>query len=373
MRMHTIAFLIAITAAACTPSTPEATPTQMPWPTPEPVQLSIEMIEVELLSEDPIALEGPDGQPLHFASPPISDGHAIHAIAIEIIDYTTNPGEDQAPPTFLEHNFYHIASPDGLEWAVETEPLVFEVQDEFDPGLPVDQTENRAWLSSHFIHLEQLPDETWRIFLVRRHFSQLDAGTLWSMTAPEISGPWTMDNGPLLTGNPGEWDEGGLLTGSIFSVGHAYYLYYTIPYRSAIGMAVSADGTNWEKSLPYGYDSPVARGTNMIFEFDPNQDWGFSPIWHSDSGWWMIYAPMVVIDEEAMLHGPGEYQVAWSSEGIRWEAADVAFHYPETGISQGLGSLILQNQELQGCWWVSISFYEPSHCYWARLIAHPRQ
>ena len=120
--------------------------------------------------------------------------------------------------------------------------------------------------------------------------SRLAIASLWPLglalavllSAGGASGqtPWTKDpaNPVLEAGNPGEWDQGGVLSGAVLFDGAIYHMWYA-GIRTQwpdvdIGYATSPDGVTWTKyagnpvlwPLGYGWDGYGMTNPAVVFD-----------------------------------------------------------------------------------------------------------
>jgi uncharacterized repeat protein (TIGR01451 family) len=82
---------------------------------------------------------------------------------------------------------------------------------------------------------------------------------------------WTKYAGnPVLTANPGGWDNYGPSGPAVIYDGTAYHMWYYT--NRQIGYAISADGMNWERPLDYPVLQP---GPRLYFEVNYGHDWAY--------------------------------------------------------------------------------------------------
>ncbi len=97
-----------------------------------------------------------------------------------------------------------------------------------------------------------------------------DMATTYATATDETT--WTKHGSAVLTGAPGEWDEGNAANPSVLYEGGTYTLWYD--NISAIGVATSTNGITWTKSVSNPVFLPGA-GTQWgqpVVRFDPGSD-----------------------------------------------------------------------------------------------------
>ena len=90
---------------------------------------------------------------------------------------------------------------------------------------------------------------------------------------------WTKQ-GPVLLPEGSSWDEGGLWGPSVLKIDSTYWMWYAAqgPLGSSIGVATSADGITWTRSLA----NPVLTETTPIGDPHVISDGGNLKMWYSD-------------------------------------------------------------------------------------------
>lgn len=138
-------------------------------------------------------------------------------------------------------------------------------------------------------------------------------------------------NAPLFSfGQPGSFDDSGIMPSCIINVGKKKYLYYigwttrvTVPYQNAVGLAISEDGGKTFKKISEGpvisinHIEPYFSGTSFIMqEMDVFKMWYLSCI-----GWQLID------DKPEPIYN---IKYAESEDGIHWKQnGTVAIHLAE--------------------------------------------
>jgi sucrose-6-phosphate hydrolase SacC (GH32 family) len=185
--------------------------------------------------------------------------------------------------------------------------------------------------------------DTW-VMLITPHFPSAftTVGPNWGKiilraTAPDPTGPWTLDPTPILeTGQQvGDWDYSGIAGGTVVGTDAGYVLYYSDEELQGYGMATSEDGITWAK-----YNDPSTTGrefdaSDPVFTAaDPDLFLGSMVIRnHGEDGWEMFYAGGSVVDDKAKT----AISYATSPDGIHWtryadnpilDVPDAAHHHP---------------------------------------------
>ncbi len=175
-------------------------------------------------------------------------------------------------------------------------------------------------------------------------------------TAKQITGPWTRDENPVLSGGSrGEWDAGFIIPSSVLALEDGTYrMYYTggtdlLKWGDFyVGMASSADGIHWVK-----YNDPATE-KHPFSESDPvlmpgnRGEWDGSDLWMPHvikihGGYGMFYGgtPEDASSEANEMSAIG---YASSIDGIHWEkysgnpilqSSDDS-HFKKKGITGGI-------------------------------------
>jgi hypothetical protein len=140
----------------------------------------------------------------------------------------------------------YATSPDGVTWA-------------WDPANPVIVPDWEDWLWGPAV---LQVDSTYRMW-----YSVSVGGEAHTTYATSPDGiAWTKYGGPVLSGTPGEWDEGFAASPFVVEDSGTYTLWYD--NRHSIGVATSMDGISWTKSIsnpvlipgvPTQWGDPVVR------------------------------------------------------------------------------------------------------------------
>lgn len=133
----------------------------------------------------------------------------------------------------------HLTSEDGVEWTLDGAGLAIDAADVAvaNPGIDV---------STGFV----ADDGTW--VLVFETVANSKPWELYRATAPGPDGPWTAQDGAILTPTAGSFDAGGVQWPSVVKVGDRWAMYYAgfdqpQSGTGSIGVAWSDDGLAWEK------------------------------------------------------------------------------------------------------------------------------
>lgn len=287
---------------------------------------------------------------------PLAGGQDASGIKINLTPYEGNPviGSDGAqawesdgwtvPSVILDQGVFHMlyvgctagvcevgyaTSEDGLTWSRYENNPVFVPDESVAPANGV--THMKAFLDG----------DTWVILFVSRLQKYMFAEIVLRATAPDPTGPWTVDPEPvLMAGEVLEWDNTGLYIHSVLPTDEGYVLYYSPANMTGnIGMATSSDGIHWTK-----YDDPATtdsrhKASDPVFEKsnDPNA-WDAtyiagSMVIQSDSGWEMFYLgvhswgqPFTVgyaTSEDGITWTPYENNPVLSQEGVDFEPASL--------------------------------------------------
>ena len=148
---------------------------------------------------------------------------------------------------------YHASSPDGSEWIVDTDPVVFSgLEDAIEVRTAtLMRTEDGSWLAYVDVarDLGGFGNHIYKYWIYRA-------------TAPDITGPWTLSVEPVLTsGTDGSWDDNWVRNASVSRDGDQWTMFYlgdsvegtktgmnsNIQGLHQVGVATSEDGIVWEK------------------------------------------------------------------------------------------------------------------------------
>ena len=160
------------------------------------------------------------------------------------------------------------------------------------------------------------PDGTWRLFGGGR-LSGSDQAVVWTATASQPEGPWTMFDEPILRPERGSWDNFIADHPSVVRTDDGYLMAYggagsAAPNRHRIGMARSSDGLDWERfsvTLSDADDGdamgPAGCGIDARTMFEPE-------LRRVDDGFRLHFGVMT-LDADEMVIGS-----ASSADGLTW-------------------------------------------------------
>lgn len=197
----------------------------------------------------------------------------------------------------------YMTSEDGVTWRAEGDSPLFTSQG-------ILYARNAAAANAVVV----ADDGTWMLYF----HSLIGTGVIGRATASEPTGPWTVDEGPVLEpGGEGAWDEDGLGWHSVVKADDGYVMYYTGHQQSTsmIGRATSGDGVMWTKyddaettEPPFAESDPVFGGTQ---EWEGN-DVDRPEVRLTPEGWVMLYVGSDLNDRGLAL----------SEDGITWRRTE---------------------------------------------------
>ncbi len=258
------------------------------------------VISLTPYEDNPILVHGDAGE---WDSGLVVAGNVVVADGQYHMFYAGGEGQN---PWETPHAIGYATSLDGLHWTkYEHNPVL-----ERSPG-------GIPWA------MPALDGNTWVLY-----FNETDAPTnpssrILRATAPAPTGPWTIDEKPVLeTGEGLAWDSQFVALMSVCPYEDGFALFYLSQQPSAkipssLGMATSPDGIVWVK-----YDDPATTG-EMFALSDPVFTVGEPGTWDAhevtsfvirstDSAWEMFY---LGVDKPQALHSMG---YATSTDGIHW-------------------------------------------------------
>ena len=250
-----------------------------------------------LYSENPV-LEKGDGWD-NFIIYPASI--IFHDGLFHMLYFGTTDQENQSP----FDNIGYAVSEDGYEWVRASEkPISFSDELEYD----------LVGISDSFLLISQ--DNIWIMYFTGGSSTGLGTSFIGRATAPEITGPWTFDDAPLLLpGDARGWDGGGIRNPQVFKTQTGYMMFFTgrhgnprLNGRGQIGLATSPDGVTWTK-----YKDPVFK-VGGEFAWD-SKSVKLGAILQTQNGWAMLYFGTVEKDMRTFEN----LGFATSLDGINWE------------------------------------------------------
>jgi sucrose-6-phosphate hydrolase SacC (GH32 family) len=236
-------------------------------------------------------------------------------------------GRDTSTPIRLAVGY--ATSEDGFNWTRYEDNPVFALDESFgNYGAEVGalMVEGDTWVmlvSPHFPSTSTSDAPNWGKIILRA-------------TAPDPTGPWTLDPTPVLeAGQVGDWDYSGIAGGTVVSTGAGYILYYANEELQAYGMATSEDGITWVKyNDPLTTTSQFDASDPVFTAAGPDLFLGSKVVRrHGEDGWEMFYTGGSVVDEKPKT----AISYATSPDGIHWtryannpilDVLDAAHHHP---------------------------------------------
>ncbi len=256
-------------AAACTGTSPVASPSADPVPTPQATPGLASPSPGATSSPEPTAQPTPTDSPAPAA--PISValvGNEAVLRPSELGDY----GATLAATYFLDgatrHAYvlafgdspsnqraFHLTSVDGVSWEVDPRDPFAELGLELGSPGAVPGTVMETEVG-------------WVMYLWGVPAAFPPGAVLWRATADDPNGPWVADSEPIIEiGERGEWDDLGLDFPAVVEADDGYLMLYGAngtTHRDAalIGYATSADGVTWERG-PGPVLDPETCGSNQ--------------------------------------------------------------------------------------------------------------
>jgi len=237
----------------------------------------------------------------------------------------------------------YMTSPDGLTWTEVQEAPVFT-----SDQVPYVKEGDGADVSSVVIQ----EDGTWVFYF--HTVSNNAPAVIGRATASSPFGPWVVDPEPVLVaGGDGAWDVNGVAWPNVIRTDSDYVMYYAGSPKglggTMIGLAVSADGLQWEK-----YDDPLTIGAPFA-ESDPvlkpDESWTTdgvdrAGVVQTPEGWVMIYQGGALIKRG----------LAFSPDGIHWTP------HPQNPVIE------LPDFPLSGTMWdTSLVFHDDIYYYYTEI------
>ena len=198
----------------------------------------------------------------------------------------------------------YATSEDGLHWT----------KYEDNPVLEMDPTITKAgifWMSPVF------DGENWTVFFSFAQYRGSPTTSIMRATAPDPTGPWTIDAKPLLEKGSGQdWDSPEISVVSVAKDKGGYALYYN-SQGVDVGRATSLDGITWTKYNNPTTIEPKFANSDPVFTVGEAGSWDRAMVagnivQYGDHGWEMFYGGA---DDNTYSFSVG---YATSEDGIAW-------------------------------------------------------
>lgn len=199
-----------------------------------------------------------------------------------------------------------VTSTDGDTWTTLPEEPLFTAAD-------IELTPFTASISSVIIE----DDGTWVAYFywLERASWPIGFGGIGRATAPDATGPWTVESEPILRpGESGDWDDAQVSYPQVIKNDDGYRMYYT-GFRQrtgepAVGLAFSDDGISWTKyDNPDTVDNGLSNSDYIFIARSRRFDVRIPRVWLQEDGTWQM-----------SLWSPQGLRLASSTDGIAWEA-----------------------------------------------------
>ena len=272
--------------------------------------------------------------------------------AIDITPYDDNPilpvgAEDEwdsgftyAPQVVYHDGQYHMfyaggkdfsIRPSAIGYATSPDGIAWTKYDD-NPILELDAAQAAYGIRMAIPLLEE--DGTWVLYLNPHERPDIADQSLSILraTAPAPTGPWTIDEQPVMQATGGrDWDGHLIAANSVLKVEDEYWMFYDA-YGSfgAVGLATSPDGITWTRYDDPTTDKPQFRTSDPIFTGSERGNWddgdNIDPVTvrQGDHGWEMFYTGWGQ-DWFSYFGGgatcdtvPAGTAFAYSADGIHW-------------------------------------------------------
>jgi len=200
-------------------------------------------------------------------------------------------------------------------------------------GLIFNTDNNYDWMVSHACVPTALvlPEERIRIYFAPRNSRGQSLPTFMEVSGENPSKVLYLHDRPILElGKIGTFDDGGIMPCSVLKDGEKVYLYYvgwnpsvSVPYRNAVGVAVSEDGG---KTFSRLFDGAIVDRTPLEPYFTA------SPCVYKDGDiWHMWYASATGFVESGGKPEP-LYVIKYgrSPDGVNWQRENITCIEPKT-------------------------------------------
>lgn len=218
-----------------------------------------------------------------------------------------------------EGEIFYAVSNNGSEWALSPE-AIFEGLNNYD-------------FEFHPASIQALP-QGFAIYLgsATANYAEFNYSySIWSITAPEPTGPWTLSEAPILYGWPNP-------LGYALYIAHpivrpyldGFRMYYAFSFQiegihnPEFALAHSWDGLSWR----YTPDLPTTKMADSIIalSLESENELESLPIldvWPTQAGWQMLYF------QEGSDEGSAQIHLADSEDGQQWVPSDIEFRLPD--------------------------------------------
>lgn len=229
-------------------------------------------------------------------------------------------------------------------------------------GVLFNTDNNHEWMVSHACVPTALvlPDSRIRIYFAPRNSKGQSIPTYIEVSGDDPSKVLYVHDKPILPlGKIGTFDDGGIMPCSVVETEGKIYLYYvgwnpsvSVPYRNAVGLAVSEDGG---RSFNRLFDGPVVDRNKQEPYFTA------SPFaYKSEDCWHLWYASstgFVIVDGKPEPIYVIKY--ASSKDGINWERNNITCIEPKSELEANARPTVIKEDDLFKMWFC----YRDSHNY----------
>jgi predicted GH43/DUF377 family glycosyl hydrolase len=188
-----------------------------------------------------------------------------------------------------QENTYRIGyatSTDGISWNKDSNNPVLDV------GAPGEFDDEDVWLPA--VLFDGTSYEMW-------YTGNLSSGGIGYATATDPAGTWDKHAGPVLVGNPGEWDQNRVFNPIVIRNDTLYQMWYSAESASGLwqtGYATSMDGVTWSKhpnnpllTVSDGeWDAIAALASSVLFVDGQYHMWYHGTTGDAFSEWEIGYA-----------------------------------------------------------------------------------
>lgn len=220
-------------------------------------------------------------------------------------------------------------------------------------GAIFNSNQNYDWMVSHACvpTAVSLTEETIRIYFATRNSNGLSIPTFIDVSGKDPSKVLYLHDRPILPlGKPGTFDDCGIMPFSVVEHEEHIYLYYvgwntslSVPYRQAIGLAVSNDrGLNFKKV----FEGPIVD-RNELEPYFTNSPYVFKDAnrWHM---WYGSTIRFILVNNKQEPQYIIKY--AFSTDGIRWVRENITCIYPKTEYEANARPSVLKENGLFKMW-----------------------